>query len=278
MDWLHALTGGVGASALAGYFGHPLAFPTLALPAWAAESAMPLEVDLPVDLAVSSIHGYLFIRMIDNVMDGDSDADPRLLPALAYFHTEFVRVYQRMFPYDHPFWPRFDALWYGTAAAAIQDAQPKTRITLAIFETIAAHKVRAALIPLIALSYQQMAQDRIDAWSELIHRLGMWHQMQNDVFDWHKDSQHHNRTYFLDLAESHREPTESPTEWIVRAGFQEGCETLREWMEGIHGQAESLACPGLGAYLLDREAQFERRVAAAQAGFDALNTLAGALR
>src|SRR5262245_53193657 len=62
------------------YFKHPLAFPALLFPWW-VECAFSNAPDMPfqTDLMYSSVNGYYFIRMIDNVVDGHSDQEPRIL-------------------------------------------------------------------------------------------------------------------------------------------------------------------------------------------------------
>jgi len=71
------------------------------------------------DLCYSTLNGYYFVRLIDNVQDGDGPSDLRqLLPAGGYFHAEFQSPYQRWFPADHPFWRDFQAAWNEQAEAA----------------------------------------------------------------------------------------------------------------------------------------------------------------
>lgn len=273
-EWMRALSGGQPPAA---YFTHPLAFPTLMLPWWLEQSlGGDPEPVLQSDLAYSSVNGYYFIRMIDNVMDGEATVEVKLLPALAFFHTEFQAVYQSRFPPSHPFWPLFRQVWFGTAEAAVADAW-LTDITHAMFEQASAHKVRAALIPLAAVCLHHGRPELIEPWSEFVYRMGKWHQMLNDTFDWHKDSRHGNMTYFLSEAQRRRHASESAAEWIVRAGFREACETLGRWMQEVQDHAARLRCPPLEHYLAQRSAQFERRAREAQAGLAGLAQLAAVL-
>lgn len=274
-DWMHALAGGHAPQA---YFAHPLAFPTLQLPWWVAQSlGHASEPALQADLVYSSINGYYFIRMIDNVMDGEATVEAKLLPALAWFHTEFQSVYQARFTPTHPFWALYRRVWLGTAEAAVHDAR-LGQITLAMFEQASARKVGAALIPVAAVCHHHGRPDLIAPWSEMVHRLGKWHQMLNDSFDWHKDSRHGNMTHFLSEAERLRQPNESAVEWIVRRGFGTACTTLRRWMGEAQATAARLGSPALEAYLVGRSAQFEQRAASALAGLEALGRLAAVTR
>ena len=276
IDWMVALAGGRSPE---NYFSHPLAFPTLLLPWWAAQACPAGETDVALqqEIAYSSINGYYFIRMIDNVMDGDASVDPRLLPALALFHTEFQSVYQRLFDPTHGFWVTFREAWLGSADAAVQDARMK-HIPLDQFELASARKVRAALIPVAAVCHRLGCGDRIAAWSELVFRLGRWHQMQNDLFDWFKDSTHGNQTYFLSLADQQRAPGQTTAEWVAQVGFTQACDTLRQWMQDAQAAAITLNSAPLLDDLQARSANFERRARDAQAGLAALRGLAEALK
>ncbi len=274
-DWMRSLAGGHAPEA---YFTHPLAFPTLLLPWWVEQSlGGEPEQAFQADIAYSSINGYYFIRMIDNVMDGEATVEAKLLPALAFFHTEFQAVYQEHFPPAHPFWALYRKVWFGTAEAAIHDARQES-ISLAMFEQASAQKVRAALIPVAAVCYRHSRPDLIAPWSDFVHRMGKWHQMLNDTFDWHKDSGTGNMTYFLSEAEQHKRDTETAIDWIVRTGLQSGCDTLRHWLRDAQDIAATLNSPPLVQYLADRSTQFERRAHDALTGFAALGKLAAALK
>lgn len=271
--WMRALAGDHPPEA---YFTHPLAFPTLLLPWWVAQSlGHPADVGFHEDVAYSSINGYYFIRMIDNVMDGEATVEAGLLPALAFFHTEFQATYQAHFAAGHPFWALHRNVWLGTAEAAIHDARLGA-ITLEVFEQASARKVRAALIPVAAVCHHHGRAELIAPWSDMVHRLGKWHQMFNDSFDWHKDTLHGNMTYFLSEAQRLKHASETPMEWIVRGGFDSACDTLRQWMREAQALAATLNCPAMERYLVQRAALFERRAHQAVAGFAALRELATA--
>jgi hypothetical protein len=260
-DWMRELAGG--AEPLA-YFSHPMAFPTLQLPGWVAHSlGGGIDAAFEEDLAFSSINGYYFIRMIDNVMDGEATVETRLLPALASFHSAFQGVYQAHFAAEHPFWALYRRVWLGTAEAAVVDARLGS-ITREAFEEASARKVGAALIPVAAVCHRLGRAEQIAPWAELVHRLGKWHQMLNDSFDWHKDSVHGNTTYFLSEAQRLKHPDESPMAWVVRCGFDGACDTLRGWMHEVQVLAATLGCPPLVQYLGDRAAQFEAQARAAR--------------
>lgn len=271
--WMKSLAGGHAPEA---YFKHPLAFPTLLLPWWLEETlSQQMDLDFQADIAHSSINGYYFIRMIDNVMDGEDTVEKKLLPALAFFHAEFQTAYQKHFAPNHPFWDLFRKVWFGTAEAAIHDARIG-EITLATFERASSQKVRAAQIPVAAVCYKYGRPDLLEPWLEFVLRLGKWHQMFNDVFDWHKDSQRGNRTYFLSEAARQKRAGESELAWILREGLAQGCDNLRLWMLDAQDLADTLRSPSLSTYLKERVTLFEERARASLEGAAVLGKLAAA--
>lgn len=270
-EWMVALAGGHAPEA---YFTHPLAFPTLLLPWWVDQGlGFEPDLDLHADIVYSSINGYYFIRMIDNVMDGEASVETGLLPALAFFHTEFQTAYQKYFPQEHPFWQTFRKVWFGTAQAAIGDAA-LAEIDLHAFETMAAKKVSAAMIPVAAICHYRDRMEMAGPWIEFVHRLGKWHQMFNDIFDWFKDSRNGNQTFFLSEAGRQKEGQETAMEYIIRSGFSSGCDTLRLWMLDAQDLADTLHCPGLVTYLEGRARLFETRAHVSIDGLAALRKLA----
>lgn len=269
-EWMRALAGGHTPGA---YFKHPLAFPTLLLPLWVEQSfGKTPNLELHGDIVYSSINGYYFIRMIDNVMDGEDTIEKKLLPALAFFHTEFQTAYQKYFPPTHPFWELYRKVWFGTAQAAVGDARLAS-IDLNAFETLAAQKVSAAMIPVAAMCHLNDRLDVLPDWLEFVNRIGKWHQMFNDLFDWHKDSSNGNVTFFLSEARRLKNESESETAWIIRAGFAHGCDQMRGWMFDAQDLADTLNCPPLVAYLEERADLFEQRARNAFNGMAALDKL-----
>jgi hypothetical protein len=269
--WMRTLAGGHAPEA---YFKHPLAFPTLLLPWWVEQSlGSDPGPELQADIAYSSINGYYFIRMIDNVMDDDAPLEKKLLPALAFFHTEFQTAYQIHFPPSHPFWSLYRRVWFGTAQAAVGDAQ-LAEINLDAFERLSAQKVSAAIIPVAAICHFHNRLDRLDAWIEFVLRIGKWHQMFNDIFDWYKDSQNGSQTYFLSEASRQKQPGETAFDYIIREGFARGCDQMRAWMRDCQSLAATFHCPELDAYLDERSALFESRAQTSLGGLDALRKLA----
>ena len=106
--WIHSL---YPSPRMEDYFNAQGAFPLFEVPWWLEKTLRPsIDSDFQLDLVYASMNMYYYIRLIDNVMDGDVPTDLNLLPALGVFHAEFQRPYERYFEYDHPFWEYFTAI------------------------------------------------------------------------------------------------------------------------------------------------------------------------
>jgi hypothetical protein len=256
------------------YFKHPLAFPSLLLPWWAETTiTRPPDLAFQADLIYSTINGYYYIRLIDNLMDGHATIELKLLPALNVFHTQFQSAYQRYFIAGHPFWQRFTTVWFRSGEAAMQDAA-LTELDETRFKQVAAQKICAANIPLAAVCYRYDRPDLIRAWSDLVDLLGCWHQFHNDLFDWYRDDSRQNRTYFLSEAERRRRPGEPVAGWVAREGFDWAIEKLLAWLEELRRQAAQLGSESLLAYLDTRERLLIEQKERASAGLHSLARLA----
>lgn len=255
------------------YFRHPLAFPSLLLPWWVENTLVDTpDVAFQAELAWSTINGYYHIRLIDNVMDDHATLETELLPAINFFHMHFQGTYQQYFEYGHPFWSYFTATWLHSGQAAMQDAA-LFEIDEARFKQISAQKVCAAKIPVAAVCYRYNCPTAIKPWAEFIDLFGCWHQMFNDLFDWHKDSSNQTVTWFLSEAERHRAPDEPLVAWVTREGFAWGIETLQGWMSELEVLADGLQSKELVAYLKTRDAMLLEQQAKVKKGLDNLMSL-----
>ncbi len=236
----------------ADYFQHPLAFPMLLLPMW-AEDAVSGRVDdaFQSDLVYSSVSGYYFIRMIDNVMDEASPLERKLLPMTGFFHAQATATYHRYFEYAHPFWTHFARWNTQSADFAIEDSSSRD-IDLASFQRIAGQKVVAGKIPIAAVLARYDQLEQLSAWEQFYDQLSCWHQLLNDVLSWKKDLQHHTASYFLCEGERRKAAGESLFAWLLREGFAWGLATLEEWLGDLHTRASALDSPQLTDYLLSR--------------------------
>jgi hypothetical protein len=257
------------------YFRQRRTLPILTLPEWVGKILGAKADDLFYDdLTYSTITGYCHIRLLDDVMDADPNADPSLLPASGFFHAEFQQAYAAYFEAQHPFWDWFAALWFGAVEATITDADLKT-ITHEQFLRISALKVSPAKIPIVATCLRHGTPNALPARLALCDRLGAIAQMTDDVFDWQDDLEDQGRTtYFLSEAKRRRKRKEPATAWILREGFGWGIATIESWYEALGNDARALGGEELARHLHAERAVLAERAEQLIPGYRTLATLA----
>lgn len=260
------------------YFLHPEAFPMFLLPYW-VEKATGAKAARPFrrDVIYSTLSGYYSIRLMDNIMDRDGDGEVQILPAVQIFLLECFRPYALHFPSEHPFWKTMRATWFRSADASAHDALLET-LDATAFANVAAQKVCAVKIPVEAVCHYYARPDLIPLWNALADALGWWHQMLNDVFDWRKDLEHGNNSYFLSEARHRAQPGEGTAEWVIREGFRWGIESLEDRMEGLQATAVELHSPGLRVYLRQRKARLNERLGEMAQPVHAMQQLVAAIQ
>ena len=271
--WMRELAG---SESPADYFLQPDRFPVLQLPWWLETSAAGApDVRFQSRLAHSTVSGYYFIRLMDNVMDAQGAGDPSLLPLLGFFHTHFQSPYQELFPSEHPFWEAFRSIWFGSAEAAFRDAGLEA-VDREQFFAVSAQKVSAVRIPLVAVGHRLDLGRAVEPWLELTDRLGRFEQFMDDLFDWQHDLASGSATYFLTEARSRKAPDESVTAWVVRDGFEWGVGVLQAWLDDVEDLAHPLGSPDLDEHLRGRRRLLLERRAQIAPVFESLQELASA--
>jgi len=254
-------------------------FPILRLPEFVVESlSVTPDTGFHRALISSTVYGYYYIRLIDDVVDGDRDLvlERRILPIAGYFLSEFQRGYQEYFPVEDEFWRAFRRLWTASAASSAEDAMQRS-VDSAEFERVSSRKFSAAGIPVAATCLHYGRANLVPAWLDLVDGLGRWSQMVDDILDWHRDRGVDAATYFLTEGERQRRGEESLEEWILREGCDWGFALLNEWMERLQQSAVQLGSPGLMEYLAARKAWAAEQHAALRNGLAELARLAGIL-
>jgi hypothetical protein len=251
-------------------------FPILELPDFILESlAVAPNEAFHRSLISSTVHGYYYIRLIDDIVDGDRDLEleHKILPLAGYFLSEFQLGYQKYFPAEHEFWQVFRRLWTASAAASAEDAM-QLSVGRPEFERVSSRKFSAAGIPVAATCHHYGRADLVPAWLELVDGLGRWSQMVDDILDWHRDRSVDAATYFLTEGERQRRGEESLEEWILREGCDWGFDLLNEWMDRLQKSAVQLGSPGLIEYLAARKAWAAEQRSALRNGLAELARLA----
>lgn len=249
--------------------------PVLSLPGWVAPLRSLVEDrEFHIDLMYSTMHGFCYIRLIDDVADGDKDPELRkLLPACNYFHCRFQLIYQKHFPPGSVFWAHFTKAWDEQAEQSIADAFFET-VDLTSFLSISSKKTAAARIPLAAAAVKYDLENIIAPWYDFLHGVGALQQMTNDYLKCRNDLQHNIRTFFLSTFAVRRQIDETLDRWLVREGHDWGQTVLLEWIEKLSLEARQLECPEALAWLTERRGRllgdvgdaFPDRRSAADAG------------
>ena len=230
----------------------PRSFPSLLVPFWIAPATSRTDREFASDVAYSTLNGFLFIRLIDNVMDGDGSAEQRkLLPALGFFHTRFQSPYHRYFPEGHPFWTFFQRAWDEHTDATTKDGFTEL-IDTETFVQVAGRKFSATKVPAAATALRYSMAAAIEPWCDFIDHLGAFAQMANDFFDWHHDDKFGIPTYLRSEWHRRRADGESLASWYVREGFEWGRSLLTQWAVNLQGEAIALNSPNAVKWLAER--------------------------
>jgi hypothetical protein len=259
------------------YFLQPRMFPLLRLPLWVAKSfTIERDGEFLADVIYSTVNGYYYIRLLDNLMDDHGTIELKILPATAFFHTEFQATYQKYFDAAHPFWEVFRSAWY-SASDAVTHEFNLDRIGKAEFEQITVSKLAGARIPLAAVGLRYGAGQSMQRWENFALALARWSQMEDDLFDWHHDLRHGKTSYFLTEANRRKGP-DTVDAWVIREGFQQGVETLQRELSALRDLVGPLNSPDVIRYLDLRETILEGQKIRIREAFDVLRAVAAAAR
>ena len=212
------------------------------------------DVDFHELLTESTVNAYYFVRLIDNVLDENAAEERDLLPLLGILHANFYRAYTRLFPAADPFWDYFDRYWDGTMEAALRDKR-LGEISSNDFTGIVARKTSGIKIPLAAVCCRYGRLDLLEPWCAFYDTLACWQQMLDDTFDWMRDLQHGNSTFFLSEGNRQKRAGESIAGWVVRGGFAWAIDRLSSMMQDARGCAAQLESPALLRFLEYRDAE-----------------------
>ena len=255
------------------YFLQPRTFPFLRLPLWAARSfAVEPDPEFLADVTYSTINGYYYIRLLDNLMDGHATVELKILPASAFFLTEFQSTYYKYFPAGHPFWDVFRSAWFSASEAVIREMDLDA-IHQAEFEQVTVAKLAGARIPLAAVGWRFGAGERLRPWEEFTLALARWVQMEDDLFDWHLDLRHGKTSYFLTKARQSKGP-ESVEAWVIREGFLESVDILQRELSALRSLASPLESEEVISYLDLQEMLLEKQKAGILEAFQVLKDVA----
>jgi hypothetical protein len=223
-------------------------------------------------IVYASVNLYYFVRMIDNVMDGDQTVEVQLLPALGHFHHEAERALAQLFRATHPFWDAYGRHWRTGAATAIRDAAGESTDERTYREA-GGRKVEAAKIGLAAVAHLAGRLEVLPV-RERVHELfGYWHQMKNDLVDWVRDRGKGHRTWLLAEGERRKCAKEPLEAWMAREGFTWSVAVMERWMNDLRAIVPSLSSPAIERYLEQRAASLDAWATSIQPGVRSLARL-----
>ena len=255
------------------YFLQPRMFPFLLLPCWAARTfAAEPDREFLADVVYSSINGYYYIRLLDNLMDGHGTVELKILPATAFFHAEFQAAYHKYFEVAHPFWEIFRSAWFSGSDAVTREFD-LDRIDEGEFERVTVVKLAGARIPLAAVAFRHDAGERLQCWENFALALARWSQMEDDLFDWHDDLRHGKTSHFLTEARRHK-GIETVEAWVIREGFPRGIATLQRELDALRHLVPPLNSPDVLRYLDLRQTMLEDLKTRIGAAFQILEDVA----
>jgi hypothetical protein len=206
------------------------------------------DVAFEFDLAYSTVCAYYFVRLIDDVVDGDPAARPLLLPLLGFFHAEFQSIYARYFRPESTFWERFQCTWFKMAEATVEQTRLPD-LSSDDFIRLSAAKSGGVKIPLAAVCEFYRRPDLIQSWFDFFDAFAAWSQMQDDVFDWSRDYAQGSTTYFLSEARRRKQFDESVCLWILREGIEWGYAQAVSQMRALRSVAAELGSDNLVRFI-----------------------------
>jgi hypothetical protein len=248
-------------------------FPHFLLPYWFSPRAEKVaDAEFQIDLLYSSINGYYFIRLCDNIADNDSRQELRkLAPCTLYFDSEAIRPYRKYFPTAHKFWNLFDGLLAQQAEASAADGLLED-VDAETFACLSSRKFTGTKIPMSAVRFRYRGlESEFEQWLRLVDCLGNFAQFSNDFFDWHHDPTFGIITY-LSSEWRRRAPGDSVTTWFLREGFDWGVAELKSRFHNVTIQSQALRNDAVMDWVIRRGRALDDDIDKVRSGLKLLKT------
>lgn len=191
-----ALEARCGNTRIADLLSHRDMFPSAPLIWWAAAAFEYPDQAVLHDLTVGAFYAYLFIRLQDDVMDGQARTNGGLLVGnicLERFHY----LYRRHFAAQHPFWSLWQQLMRDYAATTLWELRRRRAKRRAYTSTDLerlGEKFIPAAAPPAAVAYLARRHKQIAPITDLVACLGRALQLVNDHTGIVHDFKTHNYT------------------------------------------------------------------------------------
>jgi len=183
-----------------GYFLHPLAFPILQLPAWAAERAGgAFPGGLTLDVCEAAAAGYLHVRVQDDRMDegiGEGAATELLSDTLL---TRHQRLLAGVVGGRAAFWDRFEVTWRAYAEAMLRERalhDGEGTYDSEAFDAVM-DRSRPLALPPAAIWIRAGLDALLPALDEYVSSLSISHQLFTDLIDAERDLAAGNLTWVV---------------------------------------------------------------------------------
>lgn len=236
-------------------FEAPTRYPFLHLPWW-VESSLGADHDLHFQrgLVRSSVAGYWYYRLIDDLMDGHGGAPALLAGCGPLFHA-FEAPYRERFAPAAPFWACYRTFVSEAAEAAYTEAAAaEPTMDESTFRAVAARKVAAGKIPVAAVLHHMDQTAHLDRWMAACDLLGRHEQMFDDVTDWQRDLAAGRSSRLLVEAAAHAPDRDSAVVWILAEGIAWAFGRMAAVRVELRQLAAELHATDLAAFLDQREA------------------------
>lgn len=235
----------------------PRSFPAITMPFWVSADLLREDPQFSIDLSCSTMHGYLFLRLVDDATDGDGDYRVRkLLPISGYLASRFQEAYQTYFPASHSFWEYFRLGVAEQADSSAADAMI-SKVDEDWFLRVSSRKTSVSKIPVAAAALRLGKESDIALWYQLIDKLGRLQQFSNDFFGCHHDLEHQIETLVLSTYYRERSGSQTLSEWLVEEGFSWGVDMLRHQLADLTPDAARLKSRAALAWLRARALSLE---------------------
>jgi hypothetical protein len=234
---------------LADYFLHPRRFPMLLLPWWAVEGTRSRQdLRFHEDVARSTMAGYCYIRLLDDLMDRRGTPGLDLLPSAGVFHLEFQSAYQEHFSPDSPFWTVFRTRWLTAADSTVAGS----KAAAGELEGRAEATLGPVLIPIAAACFHAGVPERFEAWRPAVLELARLEQFIDDVFDWQDDDARGQPNLVLAEAARRARMGETTLAWVIREGYGWALDTARARAAAAMVSVQRLGNQGLSSFVAAR--------------------------
>lgn len=227
----------VGAQTVEDFLAGESTYPALMIPWWLAHSMYGrVDINFHTNLVYAFVNGYYAMRLT-NTLD-----NPRLSPALHFFHAKFNEMYHPYFGADHVFWRFLTTTWVQYAESLFHGRSNDVDARVALTK-----------IAVVAICYRHQHHTLMPPWLKLVDSFGVWEQALEELLCWRQYEQRQVKTWFLDAAGQSCQPGETTADWVERQGIEWGFQRIEQKLDRIVEEVPPLKSEALLHYLVHRK-------------------------